>query len=108
MNAFTGKHQLVDEEKKIETANFASRRNDHSKEKHSNGKVSNHIEKDWTNKALVRDKHVRRCFLCNLEDHLVRNCPKNPNLMKLKFEKRQRKDKRNHFSRGRKRQQLHE
>ena len=46
MDAFTGKNQLIDEEKKIETANFASRQNNHSDKKHSNGKVVNHIEKD--------------------------------------------------------------
>ena len=33
MDAFTGKNQLVDEEKKIETAHFAPRRNNHSKKK---------------------------------------------------------------------------
>ena len=38
-------------------------------------------------------KHMRRCFVCNSEDNLARNCPKNPNLKKLKFEKRKRKDK---------------
>ena len=46
MDAFTGKNQLMDEEKKIETANFASRGKDYSDEKHSNGKVVNHREKD--------------------------------------------------------------
>ena len=46
MDAFTGKNQLMDEEKKIETANFASRKNCHSEEKHSNGKGSKYREKD--------------------------------------------------------------
>ena len=73
-------------------AKFA-RRNDYSEEKHSNGKAANHRENDWTNKALARDKHVRRCFACRSEDHLARNCPKNPNQKKLKFEKKQRKEK---------------
>ena len=31
--------------------------------------------------------------MCSSEDRLARNCPKIPNLKKLKFEKRQRKDK---------------
>ena len=62
-------------------------------EVHSNGKFVNQRERDWTNKTLARDKHVRRCFVCGSEDHFIRNCPKNPNLKKLKFEKRQRKDK---------------
>ena len=66
MDAFTGKYQLIDEEKKIETANLAAtRRKDNSDGKHSNSKVVNHREKDWANKALARDKHVRRCFVCD-------------------------------------------
>ena len=93
IDAFTGKNKLIDEEKKVETAYFASRRNNHSDEKHSKGNIVNHREKDWINKALDRDKHVRKCFVCSSEDHLARNCPKNPNLKKLKFEKWQRKKK---------------
>ena len=79
MDAVTGKNQLVDEKKTIETVNFASR--------HLNGKVANHRKKDRTNKALAWDKHVRRCFMCSSKDHLARNCLKNPNLKQLKFEK---------------------
>ena len=39
MNAFTVKKQLVDEDKKVETANFAARQKDNFNEKHLNGKV---------------------------------------------------------------------
>ena len=44
MDIFTGKNQFIDEEKKIETANFAARRKENSDGKHSNGKVVNHRE----------------------------------------------------------------
>ena len=48
IDAFTRKNKLIDGENKIEAANFASHRNDHSEEKNSNGEVVNHREKDWT------------------------------------------------------------
>ena len=92
MNAFIGKNQLVDEEKKIETAKIAAtRRKDNFDGKHSNGKVVNHRENDWTNKALARDKHVRRCFVCNSENHLAARCPQNPGWKQRKFEKNTKK-----------------
>ena len=47
MDAFTGKNQIVDEEKKIDTANMAAtHRKDNSVRNHSNGEVLNHREKD--------------------------------------------------------------
>ena len=56
MNAFTGKNQLLKEDKKAEMANFAARQNIISEKNHSNGKVRNHRKRDHTKKALTRDK----------------------------------------------------
>ena len=49
------------------------------------------VEKDWTNKALVRDKQVRKCFVCNSESHLAAKCAQNPNRKQSKFEKNPKK-----------------
>ena len=90
MDVFTGENQLVDEEKKSETANFAARRNNISDKTHSNGNVWNYKEKDKTNKQLARDKHVKRCFVCNLENHFAVKFPQTQNKKHSKFEKIQR------------------
>ena len=55
------------------------RQKDNSEGKHSNGKEINHREKDWTNKTLVREKHVRNVFVCDSENYLVAKSPQNPN-----------------------------
>ena len=56
IDAFAEKYQFI-HEKKIETANLAAVcQKNNSDGKHSNGKVVNHREKNWTNKALARDK----------------------------------------------------
>ena len=68
-------------------ADFSACQKDSLDGKHSNGKVGNHREKDWTDKALVGDKYVRKCFVCDSENHLVAKCPQNPNQKKSKFEK---------------------
>ena len=83
---------LSTKKKKIETANIvAARRKNKSDRKVSNGKVLNHREKDWINKALARDKHVRRCFVCDSENHLAARCPQNPGRKQSKLEKNSKK-----------------
>ena len=57
-------------------------------------KLSITEKKTEQNKVLARDKHVRTCFVCSSEDYLARNCPKNPNLKKLKFDKRKERTRR--------------
>ena len=79
MDVFPRKNQLINEKKKAKTTNFVARQKNNSDGKHSNFKEANHREKDWTNKALARDKHVRKCFVRDSENHLAAECLKNPN-----------------------------
>ena len=84
MDAFTGKNQLIDEEKKIETANFSSRRNDQSEEKHSNGKVANHKEKDWTNK-IYPQKICEKVFCVQFRRSFGTKLPKESKSEEIKI-----------------------
>ena len=55
--------------KKVETANFTGCRNNNADEKHSNSKVGNYKEKEWTNKQLAKYKHTQKCFVCGSENY---------------------------------------
>ena len=101
MDAFTTMNQLADEEKKVETANFATtRRKTNSDGKHSNGKVVNHREmtgqtRHWseTNTWAVVSLRFRKLFCCEV---FPEHRPKSIQTRK------EYKEERNYYPRGRK------